>query len=84
MRHDLHKQQVIARGRRDDIGLHLPMAVRLAADLRPSAEDGSTVRTSGGRQRLKLQAASVPIARAAVRLGHLRNGTDRRRDRGIA
>jgi len=43
MSHDLHKQQVIARGRRDDIGLHLPMAVRLAADLRPSAEDGSTV-----------------------------------------
>jgi len=83
MSHDLHKQQVIARGRRDDIGLHPPMAVRLAADLRPSA-DGSTVRTSGGRQRLKLQAASVPIARAAVRLGHLRNGTDRRRERGIA
>jgi len=49
-----------------------PMAVRLAADLRPSA-DGSAVRTSlvDGQ----LQAASVPIAKA---------GTYRRTDRGIA
>jgi len=40
-----------------------PMAVRLAADLRPSA-DGSAVRTSlvAGQ----LQAASVPIAQAAA------------------
>ena len=45
------------RGRRDD--MPQPMAVLLAADLRPSA-DGSAVRTSlvAGH----LQAASVPIA----------------------
>jgi len=49
--------QLSLRGRRDD--MPPPMAVRLAADLRPSA-DGSTVRTSlvAGQ----LQAADVPIA----------------------
>ena len=36
------KKQIIAWGRRDD--MPPPMAVRLAADLRPSA-DGSAVRT---------------------------------------
>ena len=47
------------RGRRDDMFPPPPMAVRLAADLRPSA-DRSAVRTSvvAGQ----LQAASVPIA----------------------
>ena len=40
-----------------------PMAVRLAADLRPSA-DGSAVRTSLVAS--QLQAASVPIAQAAA------------------
>jgi len=44
-------------GQRDD--MPPPMAVRLATDLRPSA-DGSAVRTSLGAG--QLQAASVPIA----------------------
>ena len=68
------------RGRRDDMSP--PMAVRLAADLRPSA-DGSAVRTSlvAGH----LQATSVRIARAAAprsqRAYCLSAETDRRTDR---
>jgi len=49
--------KVSPRGRRDD--MPRPMAIRLAADLRPSA-NGSAVRTS--LVVAKLQAASVPIA----------------------
>ena len=54
---DIVKNKLSPRERRDD--MPLPMAVRLAADLRPSA-NGSTIRTSlvAGQ----LQAASVPIA----------------------
>ena len=59
-----------------------PMAVRLAEDLRPSA-DGSAVRTwLSCRQPACLQ------PRAAARLEQLRHGTDRRTyrrtDRGVA
>ena len=53
-----HQKQVIAPGAEKRYAFP-PMAVRLAADLRPSA-DGSAVRTSlvvG-----QLQAASVPVA----------------------
>jgi len=54
-----------------------PMAVRLAADLRPSA-DGSAVHTwLSCRQPACLQ------PRAAARLGQLRHGTDRRTDCGM-
>ena len=50
--------KVSSRGCRDDMGPG-PMAVRLAADLRPTA-DGTAVRTSPAAA--KLQAASVTIA----------------------
>ena len=61
-----------------------PMAARLAADLRLSA-DGSAVRTSmlAGQ----LQAASVPITQAAAQRSQramAQAGTDRRTNRGIA
>ena len=54
-----HQKQVIVPGGAEKRYAFPPMAVRLAADLRPSA-DGSAVRTSlvvG-----QLQAASVPVA----------------------
>ena len=59
MRAQSHSQGIAP----DDNAARPPMAVRLAADLRPSA-DGSAVRTSlvAGQ----LQAASVPIAWAAA------------------
>jgi len=58
------KQVIAPRGRRDDMPPRLPMAVRLAADLRPSA-DGSAVRTSPVAG--QLQAASL-LRRAASML----------------
>ena len=55
-------QQVIAPGVARRYAPPPPTAVRLAADLRPSA-DGSAVRTSLVAAAVaKLQAASVPIA----------------------
>ena len=55
---DDYRNKLSSQGRRDDMPPP-PMAVRLAADLRPSA-DGSAVRTSVVTG--QLQAASVPIA----------------------
>ena len=64
-----------SRERRDDIPP--PMAVRLAADLRPSA-DGSAVRPS------LVAGGGVSGSQRAYSLGQLRPGIDRRADRGIA
>jgi len=64
-----------SRERRDD--MPPPMAVRLAADLRPSA-DGSAVRPS------LVAGGGVSGSQRAYSLGQLRPGTDRRADRGIA
>ena len=61
------------RGQRDD--MPPPIAVRLVADLRPSA-DGSAVR-------IWLSCRRMPIEWAAARLGQLRHGTDRRTYRHI-
>ena len=55
-----------------------PMAVRLAADLHPSA-DGSAVRTW-----LRCRQPACLQPGAAARLGQLRHWTERRTDRGIA
>jgi len=64
------------------------MAVRLAADLRPSA-DGSAVRTplvaGGGKAAGSLRAAAADtVPKAAARLGQLRPGTDGQTDGRIA